>query len=74
MDGLIAFRHPLFGGDLGEPKLLYEVLTQGLGDRVRAVAHAELDLRLFQMSADCLHTKPERLRDFAVQRPHRRQA
>jgi hypothetical protein len=26
------------------------------------------------MSADCLHTKPERLRDFAVQRPHRRQA
>jgi hypothetical protein len=36
---------------------------------VRAVAHAELDLRLFQMSADCLHTKPKRLRDFAVQRP-----
>ena len=46
-----------------------EILPQGLGHGMGAIAHAKLDLNLLQVTADRLFTDLQCLRHFAVSGP-----
>ena len=51
-----------------------EILPQGLGHGMGAIAHAKFDLNLLQVAADRLFTDPECLCHFAVLGPSGDQA
>ena len=67
VDGVAAAGHQL------EPKAQVtsrdEILPQGLGHGMGAIAHAKFDLDLLQVAADRLFTDLECLRHFAVSGP-----